>query len=243
MKVTFFGSSYGAPTQTRRCCSLMLTVGEKHYIFDAGVMLAAELNVRNVDLHDLKAVFISHMHGDHTHGLFDLVDLMMILYKDISPEFWTPQSNTREAVRAWLQVNHDDDMETLTDFKTIEEGKFYDDGVVSVTAIRNSHLSQRPSYSFEVVAENKRIVITGDMGNNGYDDFPKCAFEKHCDLVISEGAHCKLTECENLFAKLDTDRLVFYHISPWNVSEAEKVAEKLPFQTCTSYDGMEIVID
>jgi len=242
MKVTFFGSSYGAPTLTRRMCSLMLTVGGKHYIFDAGVMLATELNARSVDLHDLKAVFISHMHGDHTNGLFDLVDLMMILYKDISPEFWTPQSNTRDGVRAWLQVNHDDDMETLTDFKTITEGKFYDDGVVSVTAIRNKHIEKRPSYSFEIEAEGKRIVMTSDLGHNGFDDFPKCAFEKHCDLVISEGAHVKLTECEELFAGLNTDKLIFYHISPVNIPEAEIVAPKLPFETCTSFDGMEIEI-
>lgn len=242
MKITFFGSSYGAPTLDRRCCSLMLTVGGKHYIFDAGVMLAAEMNARNLDLHDLKAVFVSHMHGDHTHGLLDLVDLMMILYKDISPEFWTPQSNTRDAIKAWLQVNHDDAMETLTEFNTITEGNFYDDGVVSVTAIRNKHLSQRPSYSFEVIAEGKRIVLTGDMGKSGFDDFPACAFEKHCDLVISEGAHVKLTECEELFSRINTDKLVFYHISPKNIPEAEVLAPKLPFAACTSYDGMEIEI-
>lgn len=243
MRITFFGSSYGAPTASRRCCSVMLTVSGKHYIFDAGVMLAAELNARNVDLHDLKSVFITHMHGDHTHGLFDLVDLMMILYKDIKPEIWTPQSNTREALKAWLKVNHDDEMETLVPFYTVTEGKFYDDGVVSVTAIKNDHLLKRPSYSYEVVAENKRIVITGDLGNNGYDDFPKCAFEKHCDLVISEGAHCILTECRELFSAVDTDRLVFYHISPWNESEADVLAREMPYEMCTSYDGMEIEIN
>lgn len=239
MKLTFIGTSHGVPESTRKCSCLLLAVGKRGYIFDAGVMLIAELTRMGVDVRDIKAVFITHMHGDHTNGLLEFVDLLTWYYTSARPEIWTPQANARDGVRAWLSVNHDDDLSAMPEFSTVRAGAFYDDGVIRVTAIRNSHLINRPSYSYLVEAEGKRVVITGDMSDDNYSDFPKCAFEP-CDIVITEAAHCALTSCVDVFAKIKAPRLFVSHIAPHNEPEAAKLNDIMPYDVIVASDGMEI---
>ena len=243
MKLTILGSSHGVPEKTRKCTSLMLEAGGKIYIFDAGLMLMSELRSREVDLSKAENVFITHSHGDHTDGLIEFCDLCTWYFRDIHPVIWVPEMKIRELIANWISFTTGSDVnDSIPKFKEIHEGLFFDDGIIKVYAYNNDHLPDRPSYSFMIEAENKRVVLTGDMSGKKYADFPKWPFEKDCDLVVTEAAHCRLTDCLDVFSKVKTKSLIVSHIVPWNVPEAEKLAELMPYTVKTAFDGMETEI-
>ena len=239
MKLTFLGTSHGVPEANRKCTSVMLTVDGRHYIIDAGVPLATTLNSMQVDLHDLKLILLTHMHGDHANGLIEFVDLRIWYYKDLDTKIYVPEIKTRDAMLGWLNVTHGRDMSgEMPEFCHVREGVFYDDGVVRITAINNDHLPDRPSYSYVVEAEGKRLVFTGDMGNDNYSDFPRPAYEQECNLVVTEAAHCRLTDCMDVFGKLTTKKLVVSHIVPWNEPEVRRLAERVDYPVTLARDGL-----
>ena len=239
MKITFLGTSHGVPEAHRKCTSVMLTVGGKHYIIDAGVMLCAELRQRQIDLHDVKAVFLTHMHGDHTNGLIEFTDLLTWYFKDVRPEIYVPEIKAFDGAAAWLAVTHGEDKRNeMPPYTEVKEGLFYDDGAVKITAIRTKHLPDRPAYGYMVEAEGRRVVFSGDMSGNNYEDFPAAAYELPCDLVVTEAAHCRLTNCLPTYGKLTAKKLIVSHIVPWNEPEVEKLAEKVSYNVELAYDGM-----
>ncbi len=241
MKITFLGTSHGVPEAHRKCTSVMITVGGKHYIIDAGVMLCAELRRRQIDLHDVKAVFLTHMHGDHTNGIIEFTDLLTWYFKDVRPDIYVPEIKAFEGAAAWLQVTHGMDVrDQMPPYSEVKEGLFYDDGNVKVTAIRTQHLTDRPAYGYMIEAEGKRIVLSGDMGFNKYDDFPAAAYTLPCDVVVTEAAHCHLAESVETFAKFTTKKLIVSHIVPWNEPEVDIMAEQVNFEVVLAYDGMTV---
>lgn len=243
MKLTFLGTSHGVPEAHRKCTSVMLTTGGKHYIIDAGVPLVSTLNQMQVDLHDVKLVLLTHMHGDHANGLIEFVDLRVWHYKDLDTAIYVPEIKAREGMMGWLNVTHGMDISgKMPEFNEVREGVFYDDGNVRIFAINNDHLPDRPSYSYVVEAEGKRVVFTGDMGHEGYSDFPAPAYEQECDLVVTEAAHCRLTDCMDIFGKLTTKKLIVSHIVPWNEPEVGRLAEQVDYPVVLAYDGMTVDI-
>lgn len=241
MKVTFLGTSHGVPERNRKCTSILLTVNGKRYILDAGVPLYAAMMARGIALDELRAIFLTHMHGDHANGLIEFVDLLTWHDPQIRPDIFVPEAGAWDAMRTWLTLTHGKDVgEQMPKFSLAKEGTFYDDGVLRVTAFDNEHLPDRPSFSYLVEAEGKRLVFTGDMGHENYRDFPKAAMEAPCDLVVTEAAHCRLTDCMDVFSKLNTKQLIVTHIVPWNEPEAEKLNTLVTYPVSVAHDDLEL---
>lgn len=71
MKLTFLGTSAGVPTRQRNVSGLALSVGEHRdwYLVDCGEGTQHQLLRCRYSLAKLRAIFISHVHGDHCYGL------------------------------------------------------------------------------------------------------------------------------------------------------------------------------
>ena len=243
MKITFLGTSHGVPEANRRCACMLLTVGKRNYIVDAGIPLITALRPLQIDLHTIGGVFLTHMHGDHANGLIEFVDLLTWQFRDVRPAIYVPEIAARDAIRGWLNVTHGGkNLENMPEISEVTEGAFFSDGTLKMTAISNDHLPDRPSYSYLVEAEGKRVVLSGDLGFNAYSDFPKVAFEKDCDLVVTEAAHCRLTDAAATFAKIRTKRLVVSHIVPWNEPEVARLRPLVPYPVTLARDGLSVEV-
>ena len=75
MKIVFFGSSHGVPEPNRKCSSVMIEVSDNRYFIDMGTQSIEQLISRNIPIESVKAIFITHMHGDHSDGLISFIDL------------------------------------------------------------------------------------------------------------------------------------------------------------------------
>ena len=243
MKMTFIGTSHGVPEANRRCACMLLTVGENRYIIDAGFPLITALRPMQIDLNTIRGVFLTHMHGDHANGLIEFVDLLTWQFKDVRPAIYVPEIAARDAIRGWLSVTHGGkNLENMPEISEVKEGAFYDDGVLRLTAVSNDHLPDRPSYSYVAEAEGKRVVISGDLGFAAYADFPRAAFDQENDLIVTEAAHCRLTDAAETFKRFQTKRLIVSHVVPWNEPEVARLRELVPYPVTLAKDGLTVEV-
>ena len=240
MKLTFLGTSHGVPSATRHCTSMMLEVGERTYLIDAGAPIADCLEQQYKDPASIQAVFITHMHGDHINGLFHMIDLMMWYYKNCKPQIYMPEDEGIQMFEGYMRYMHSKTMEQCgITYHKIAAGNIYDDGILKVTAIPTLHISGgiRPSFAFLVQAEGKKILFNGDRTAN-LIDFPKEAYADSLDAMVAELAHCPAEKLAEKVMPCKVKKLFVIHVAPLSkYDQIKKYAENFPFSTAFPNDG------
>lgn len=74
--VTILGSASAKPTPNRHPSAQVVNVNEQHFLVDAGEGVQQQLFRYGINPLKLRAVFISHLHGDHVFGLFPLLSTL-----------------------------------------------------------------------------------------------------------------------------------------------------------------------
>ncbi|MFL6671719.1 MAG: ribonuclease Z [Massilia sp.] len=71
MEILFLGTSSGTPTKTRNMTALALrSIGSRHWsLVDCAEGTQYRILHTSLSLMDLRAIFITHVHGDHCYGL------------------------------------------------------------------------------------------------------------------------------------------------------------------------------
>ena len=76
IKVTVLGRASAKPTVTSHPSAQIVNVNEQYYLVDAGEGTQQQMFRRGINPLKLKAVFISHLHGDHVFGLFPMISTL-----------------------------------------------------------------------------------------------------------------------------------------------------------------------
>ena len=74
--VTILGSASAKPTVNRHPSAQAVNIHEQYYLVDAGEGVQRQMFRLGINPLKIKAVFISHLHGDHVMGLFPLLSTM-----------------------------------------------------------------------------------------------------------------------------------------------------------------------
>ncbi|XKH59022.1 ribonuclease Z [Halomonas sediminis] len=71
MNLLFLGTSAGVPTKSRNVSGVALreSKGKGWYLIDCGEGTQHQVLCTKLSFHSLKAIFITHVHGDHCYGL------------------------------------------------------------------------------------------------------------------------------------------------------------------------------
>ena len=225
MKIHFLGTCAGTePMPGRHHTSLIIEINDALYQFDAGECCAyTAYATKGIDLLKMKALFVTHPHVDHQGGLphwiFTIPKLCVI--KKTNTKFTPittvlPDTGTWDAACA-LAFGMECSTAYLDkvqfDVRACSEGTVFEDENLKVEAIHNMHLGipengNWKSFSYRVICEGKKIVISGDIKNiSDLDPFIK---EKTDVLLIETGHHIP----EKLAAELNNypiENLVYYH--------------------------------
>ncbi|MBS0473506.1 MAG: MBL fold metallo-hydrolase [Proteobacteria bacterium] len=164
-------------------------------VVDAGDGVAEQLAKAHVDLGSVQTVFLSHLHFDHTGGLFALLGMR---WQGGSPlqgglTIYGPPGTKKlvAGLLAAFQTGAALAPQKLPDYRVVElnDGSVVTIGGVKVTAASNSHYNlwngkgAKPvSLSYRFDAPDRSIVYTGDTG-------PSANVEKlahGADLLVSE---------------------------------------------------------
>ena len=88
--VTILGNSSAKPTPHAHPSSQVVNLNEQYYLVDAGESVQQQLIRRGINPLRLRAVFISHLHGDHCFGLFPLIATLGLEGKRTPLDIYAP---------------------------------------------------------------------------------------------------------------------------------------------------------
>lgn len=78
LQVTILGSGSALPIQGRHPSAQLLSAGSAGYLIDCGEGTQFRLRDLRLGISKIRAICISHLHGDHYYGLFGLLDSMAL---------------------------------------------------------------------------------------------------------------------------------------------------------------------
>lgn len=209
MKSTFIGSSHGVPEPNRKCTCIMIEAGSNVYFVDMGTSAIDGLRARNIPIDAVKGIFITHMHGDHTNGLIQFIDLITWYFTSCDPVVCLPRLEAARIIDEWLKLTMNEDEKDIRYLQT-KAGVVFDDGVLKVTAIPTKHAHD--AFAYLVEADGKKMLYTGDLANPKFD-FPVAGLEADPDIVICESAHFPATDYAEVFDKYKPKKVCFTHYS------------------------------
>lgn len=179
--------------------SLAIVVNNTSYIVDCGpgvVRRAAEaskLGYPSLEASQLKTLFVTHLHSDHTIGLADIILTPAVLDRNAPISIYGPVGSkkmTNDLMSAYkediaIRINgleKGDAIAYQVYTNEIKEGQIYKDSNLTVTAFNVQHGQWDNAFGFVFQTKDKKIVVSGDCTYS--ENLIKYA--KDCDILVHE---------------------------------------------------------
>lgn len=91
IKVTVLGRASAKPTAKSHPSAQVVNVNEQYYLVDAGEGAQQQMFRMGINPLKLRAVFISHLHGDHVFGLFPMLSTMGLCGRQTPLKVYAPR--------------------------------------------------------------------------------------------------------------------------------------------------------
>jgi ribonuclease BN (tRNA processing enzyme) len=209
MQLITVGTACGFPKKNRFNSCEFLLVNDALYVIDAGAPVADLIARYSLSYKNLRAVFITHPHGDHIGNLPAFVDLLNGYYKFGEVQFLLPNQTCETYAKFITQTLHGERLDERLSFTVYGSGVIYQDENVTFTAISNQHCKN--SYSLLVEAEGKRVLLSGDLSKD-YHDLPACATDGSVDFILLECAHQSCTAVKETLPRLRANAVKINHL-------------------------------
>lgn len=194
MEAVLLGTGYPVPVPDRAGPSTAIIVDGKYFVVDAGRAVTIRLAALKSRMPHVEAVFLTHLHSDHTSGLPDLFDTSWLLERRSVPfELYGPEG-TRELADAMIQFFAADihirrDLTELqpaagatVNTHTIKQGTVYERDGLKIIAFDVDHRPVVPAFGYRFDCGRKSIVISGDTAPS--DNLVR--FARGADILIHE---------------------------------------------------------
>lgn len=243
MQAVLLGTGFPAPDPDRAGPSNAVFVGEKVFIVDTGRGVTMRLAALKKRPSRIDAVFLTHLHSDHTADLPDLFDTTWIMGRSKPLELYGPQgiAEAAEGIKKFLAEDihiRRDLTEMLSasgaeiSTHVVHPGIVYDDGEVKVIAFAVDHAPVNPAFGYRFESHGRVIVFSGDYRPN--EDTVRAM--KGADVLVSEAYlpeyfdhvdkpqsaerlkryHCTPEQAGELAAQAGVKKLIFTHLIPPN---------------------------
>ena len=155
MKITFLGTSSGAPSRHRNLSSIALQLPQQAslWLFDCGEGTQHQVLRSQLRLSQLERIFITHLHGDHLFGLLGLLASRSLQAGGVSPVTIYGPPGLSEYVRLslhWSQMRPSYPI----DVKTVSSGLVFEDSLFVVSCIPVQH--RVPCFAYSVVEKDQQ---------------------------------------------------------------------------------------
>lgn len=241
MKIIFLGTSHGIAEKGRFRTSMILETKAFSYIIDLGAPTGTLMKNRGISFAAVRAAFITHMHSDHALNINEYVELCNWL--DDERSLYLPEKDDITAVESWIYATHGEELYSRGKciLKNVNEGKFYADGNIAVTAIRTHHLKRGKSFAYMIEGEGKRVLFTGDL-QESFADFPQIAREENFDVIVCELTHFDVGAALSALNSTKTKKIVFNHVRDDKAEVLKNCGEDIKFDYHIANDGDIIMV-
>lgn len=171
--VVLVGTGFPRPDPAAAGPATAVVVGSRVFLFDAGAGIQRALSAARLPINGVTALFITHLHSDHTLGLPDLIlDSWVMGRRTPLPAYGPPglRAMTAHILAAWVEdlrvrvegLEHETPVTPQVRVHEIAPGVVYDSGGVRVTAVAVPHGALRHAFAYRVDAGGRSVVISGD---------------------------------------------------------------------------------
>ncbi|HEY2378601.1 MAG TPA: MBL fold metallo-hydrolase [Gemmatimonadaceae bacterium] len=179
-RVVLLGTGTPIPDPERSGPGLAIVINGASYLVDAGpgivrraTAAARQDSIAALRVANLRHVFITHLHSDHTLGLPDLMLTPAVMHRKGPLHVYGPPG-TRAMVdnllRAYREdidlrihgLEHGDSSAYRIIVHEVAPGEVYRDSNVTVKAFRVSHGSWKNAFGYRFDAAGRSIVVSGD---------------------------------------------------------------------------------
>lgn len=204
-KLVMLGTGTPQPDPDRSGAATAIVVGDSAYLVDFGpgvvrraAAAARDKGIRALTPTNIRVIFTTHLHSDHTTGYPDLILTPWKMGRPFPLEVYGPkglQSMTKHILAAYQE-----DIKIRTDglegasketYKVnvheISSGIIYKDDKVSVTAFPTRHGDWQETYGYRFDTADRSIVISGDTTPT-QATIDAC---RGCDILVHEALTMK----------------------------------------------------
>jgi ribonuclease BN (tRNA processing enzyme) len=198
-KLVLLGTGTPFADADRSGPSIAVVVNNTSYVIDCGpgvvrrASAAVNKGVKGLEAAQLRKLFITHLHSDHTTGYADFIFTPAVLDRNAPLEVYGPKG--LQAMTTHILQAYKEDREIRIDglekgnaegyqvnVHEVTPGIVYKDSNVIVKAFRVKHGSWPEAFGFRFETPDKVIVISGDCTFS--EDL--VANAKDCDVLVHE---------------------------------------------------------
>ena len=173
IRVTLLGTGNPRPVITRFGPSTLVEAGGKKFVFDCGRGATMRLYQLGIPFNDVDALFLTHLHSDHTVGIPDLWLTGWVMGRNVPLRVWGPAGTVAmmnglgQAYAFDVHMRRDVDEQLPGEGVKIEAhdvgpGLVYDHDGVKVTAFEVDHGVVKPAYGYRLDYAGHSVVLSGD---------------------------------------------------------------------------------
>ena len=172
-EVVLLGTGTPYPDPAASGPATAVVVGGRVLLFDAGPGVMRRLRAANLPISGPEALFITHLHSDHTLGYADLMLTSWIMRRRVAFPVYGPlglRSMTDHLLAAYSEdiiirtngLEHEVADGYRVDVHEIRGGVVYEKDGVRVTAINVEHGAWKEAFGYRIDTTGRSIVISGD---------------------------------------------------------------------------------
>ena len=251
--VVLLGTGFPRPDPDAWGPATAVVVGTRVFLVDAGVGVERRLAAAHLPINGVTALFITHLHSDHTLGLPDLIFTSWVMGRHTPLEAYGP-AGLRPMVDHLIAAYAEDIKQRTEGLEreprngysvnvhAVAPGVIYDSGGVKVTAFRVDH-GLLEAYGYRFDTPGRVVVISGDTRPS--ENLVQAA--QGADVLVHEvypaarlkpenrpggqdwpaymrSLHTSDVELGELAARIKPKLLVLTHILRWGATDEELLA-------------------
>lgn len=216
MKLIVLGNYGPYPKAGGACSGFLLDAGKHKLLIDCGSGVVGRLQ-QFVDIEELSAVILTHLHSDHASDMLTLGYAVDIKLK---------KGHMDKPLKIYAPDNPDEEYFRIAERKAFEMNKIDENIMIRIDDIKITFkrmLHGYENYAICIEKGNKKFVYTGDtMPNNGLIEFAKNADLFLCEAGLLErdeksmrAMHLTAKEAGEIAEKAKAKRLLLTHFLPY----------------------------
>jgi ribonuclease Z len=224
--VILLGTGMPMASMERFGPAVLVEAGEEIMLFDAGRGVLQRLNQLRPPIRQVRNLFLTHLHSDHTVGLPDLWLTGWLNGRPETPfRVWGPRG-TRDMmyhldkafeydIRIRLYDDRPPPEGVVVLAEDITEGIVYENNGVKVTAIEVDHFPIAPAFGYRIDFAGRSVVISGDTRFS--EHLISCA--RGADVIVHEVIAADMLRALSPHHSETLERVIAHHTTPEQAGE------------------------